>query len=55
MLPCEGFIKKNHGDTLRAFLSLLKKDRVYSFVLVAFFVDISTSPSFKDDRSSIIL
>ena len=46
------FLKKK---TLKTFLSLLKKKRVFSFMLEAFFVNIRTLSSFKDDRTSIIL
>ena len=44
---------KNVDDsTSKVFLGLLEKDRVYSFLLLAFFVNISTPSFFKDDRNS---
>ena len=50
----EGVIeKKGYESTLKTFLSLLKKSHVYSFLLVAFFVNISTPSRFKDERTII--
>ena len=44
--------KKVYDSTLKTFLSLLWKSHVYSFLLVAFIINISTASSFN--RTSII-
>ena len=45
IFSCEWFIGKN----LKIFLGLIKGGRVYNFFALAFFVNISTPPSFQDE------
>ena len=52
----KGLLQKVYDSTtLKMFLRLLKKGRVYSFHPVAFFVNIITPPLSADDQTSIIL
>lgn len=50
VLSCEGVIEKNSWQYFKNVSSLLYKA---VFLLVAFFVNISTPSSFTDDRTSV--
>ena len=55
VLSYEGVIEKKVNDsTLKTFLSLLKKGRVYSFLFATFVLKISGPSPFKDDRTTIM-
>ena len=53
-LSYEEHIEKRSWQYFIHFFELAEKDRVYSLLLVASFVNIIIPPSFKDDRINVI-